>query len=336
MKRTTVLILALASRLYSAGGPTITNITNAALPSIDTPAGPIQLAPRTIATIFGTNLSSVTASTSPPWKSTLGGLEVHLRFTSVVIGNSTLPCNGDCEATAELIYVSPTQVNFVMPDTNGGFSRVILVKDGTRFDTVIHPDDPGNISVYGGGYADWAIFQVGYECLFSVSSNCGVSWNAGIQRAPLGAITDASGSLISASNPIRQGELLTAWLTGIAPLTLNSGTGLMQAKSPWSLGFGVAQNGKDFPNTLVAAGIAGPYGTFTATGIWTGESPEFVGLDQANVKFPTCTGVPKATAEKRYDVFLFWTGIESGTVVRTYAPFLVAPGDPDCQFQGIK
>jgi len=57
--------------------PTITNVTNAAIPAIDYPPVAVQHAPRSIATIFGTNLADSVVSTAPPWKTALGGTEVH-------------------------------------------------------------------------------------------------------------------------------------------------------------------------------------------------------------------------------------------------------------------
>lgn len=59
-------------------GQTIANVTNAAIPGLDLPPGTASLAPRSLATIWGISLADTTASTGPPWKTTLGGLEVHL------------------------------------------------------------------------------------------------------------------------------------------------------------------------------------------------------------------------------------------------------------------
>ena len=65
---------------------------------------------------------------------------------------------------------------------------------------------------------------------------------------------------------------------------------------------------------------------------WAGESPQFVGLDQVNLAFPTCTNDPPATTEKRYDAFLTYTNIETDTTVRLYLPFVIRIGDPDCRW----
>jgi hypothetical protein len=110
-------------------------------------------------------------------------------------------------------------------------------------------------------------------------------------------------------------------MTGLAGLSQNAQTGLLQQAVPDIQGFGIAQNGKDLPGV----GISG-------LSIWEGESPQYVGLDQVNAYFGVCPAKTLATTEKRYDAFLEWSSIESAymTVVRIYLPFLVAPGDPDC------
>jgi hypothetical protein len=114
---------------------------------------------------------------------------------------------------------------------------------------------------------------------------------------------------------------------------LNAATGLLEQTNPVPISFGVAQNGKDMPST-VAMGMEGEYGQFeTQAPSWAGESPQFVGLDQVNVAFPTCKNEPNAAVEKRYDAFLTYTSMETGTTVRIYLPFIVRPGDPDCQFR---
>jgi hypothetical protein len=76
--------------------------------------------------------------------------------------------------------------------------------------------------------------------------------------------------------------------------------------------------------------------------VWVGESSQFVGLDQANVLFPTCTTKTLATTEKRYDAFLSFLNayppngplpdVGWWAYVDLYLPFLVRVGDPDCFF----
>jgi uncharacterized protein (TIGR03437 family) len=109
-----------------------------------------------------------------------------------------------------------------------------------------------------------------------------------MHRGALGAVTDTNGRLITAQNPVHQGEMISLWATGLGELSKNAATGLLQQGNPLSVGFGVAQNGKDVPTTI-GSGMEGQYGLFESKAAqWSGESPQFVGLNQINVAFPTC------------------------------------------------
>jgi hypothetical protein len=189
MLRYALLCLALVPVAFGQAAPSIANVTNAAMPSLDYPPNSIHLAPRSIATIFGTNLASTTASTTPPWKTTLGGIEVHLAHDTCF--------DSSCDLIASLVYVSPIQINFLVPD-NGSTScttctpiayRVVLVKDGQRIDNRSYIlGGPGRLIIDPYYIADYnVVFQVGYDCLFSYSTSdpasCGLSWTPGQHRA---------------------------------------------------------------------------------------------------------------------------------------------------------
>jgi len=320
----------------------IANVTNAAVPGLDNPPATVTLAPRSMATIFGSNLADSIVGSPSPWSSTLGGAEVHLASDTCF--------DASCDLIANLIYVSPAQINFLVPETTaaGPVSyRIVLLRDGQRIDDQSYMlGGPGRLIVDPSGAADSSVvFEVGYDCLFSSSlidpASCGLSWSTGQDRAPLGAITDAiSGELISSQNPVYQGRLITLWMTGLAGgVALDSQTGLQTGKKITPLGFGVAQFGKDIEGTLGVVPATAPntpstpIGTFMSpTPLWAGESPQFVGLDQVNVAFPTCANVPAATSEKRYDAFLTYTSLQTGVTSRIYIPFDVRVGDPDCQW----
>jgi hypothetical protein len=190
--------------------------------------------------------------------------------------------------------------------------------------------DPFDIADYN------VVFQTGYDCLYSYSlsdpGSCGLSWSQGQHRAPSGAVTDAAGQLISSQSPVHQGQVIILWVTGLrGGVALDSADGLWEqpAFERAKVGFGIAQFGEDIASTI-ASGFEGLYGTFTTPmPLWAGESPQFEGLDQINVNFPTCAGQPSAT-EKRYDAFLTYTSVETLTTVRVYLPFVIAIGDPDC------
>lgn len=313
--------------------PSITNITNAAIPAIDYPPGPVHLVPGSIASIFGTNLADSTVSISPPWQTALAGTEVHLIVEYISLGNANVPCGGTCELVAELLYASPTQINFVVPSAPAyETSRVVLIRDGTRFDNV--SNGPGVVLLDASG-GDSAVFGIGYDCLFSFSltdpSSCGLSWS-GQNRALVGAVTDASGRLINFQNPISQGQIIVVYFTGLSGLMLDASTGLLDVAHPGPLGFGIAQYGNDIPATVMSL-FGFQYGLVsTPVPLWVGQSPQFVGLDQINVNFPVCSIATKATVESRYDAFLNFTSATTGTTARIYLPFLVRVGDPNCSW----
>lgn len=324
----------------------IANVTNAAVPGLDNPPATVTLAPQSMATIFGTNLSDSIVVSPSPWSSPLGGTEVHLARDACF--------DTSCDLIADLIYVSPAQINFLVPDTTATGPipyRVVLMRDGQRIDDQgAMTGGPGRVIIDPSGAADSSVvFEVGYDCLFSSSlsdpASCGLSWSAGQDRAPLGAITDAvTGQLISSQNPVYQGRLITLWMTALkGGVALDSQTGLQTGKTMAPVGFGVAQFGKDIEGTLGVETPAAPdtpsipVGTFMSpTPLWAGESPQFVGLDQVNVAFPTCVNAPAATSEKRYDAFLTYTSATTGATSRIYIPFDVRIGDPDCQWASTK
>jgi hypothetical protein len=375
-----LLVCVLPALSQAPSIPSITNVTNAAIPAIDIPPKTAQLAPRSIATIFGTNLADDVVPTAPPWPQTLGGTEVHIVFDTIILNNFRLTCDWrsdpSCEITAMLTYASPTQINFVTPDayitaSNGNTApvlkvgRIVLIRDGVRVDARYDlSSGPGYVTVDPFGYTrNPAVFGVGNDCLFSFSlmdpSSCGLQvvdyWDgiSGLfsfglpdppacgsscspnpHRALLGAVTDAAGQLITSQNPVRQGQPITLWMTGLIGLSPDPNTGSVQQVNPTPVGFGVAQNGSDIPATVTYDGFDGVnVGLFkTPPPVLAGESFQFVGLDQVLVNFPACVAATQATVEKRYDAFMEFVNI-AGTTARIYLPFLVSPGDSDCQSQ---
>jgi uncharacterized protein (TIGR03437 family) len=312
--------------------PSIIAITNGALPGMDAHV-PVRLQPRSMATIFGSNLSTATASTTPPWVTTLGGIQVHLVPLYTGCGTANPPANLSCELIANLIYVSPIQINFIVPDVlPSAYGQqelvvdVILLQSGQRLDTHYS----FSISPVG----DFAVFQVGYDCDFSLSLSypdaCGYSGAPGQNKVPIGAVTDVSGTLVTSQNPIHQGNIIILWATGIPGLSLDTTTGLLQQQNPDPMTFGIAQSNQNSANNVLNQDWK------VQTPLWAGESPQYVGLDQINLIFPSCAGAA-ATTEQRYDIILSFhapsadsnLGIGFATL---YMPFLIGPGEATCQF----
>lgn len=319
-------LLALAVSGFGQAAPSITAITNAALPALDAHL-PTRLKPRSLATIFGSNLANSTASSIPPWPKSLGGTELHLVPLFTGCGTPNPPVGVSCELIADLTYVSSTQINFVTPDVlaaaygqNELLLKVVIVRDGLRFDSLL--------SFYITPVGDFVLFQVGFDCEFSLSlahpETCGYSVSPGNNRVPIGAVTDASGRLITSQNPIHQGESISMWATGIGVLTLNPASGLLQQNNPAKITFGIMQPG------LFNLNWKSPMPS------WAGESPQFVGLDQINILFPPCTGLA-ATTEQRYNLFISFQAPSADKnlgigFAELYMPFIISSGEPTCQF----
>lgn len=71
-------------------------------------SGTYPVAPGSIVTMFGSNLALTTeAASSRPLPTTLGGIRVHVRYRAAYSDSS--------DRVAQLLYVSPTQINFLMP-----------------------------------------------------------------------------------------------------------------------------------------------------------------------------------------------------------------------------
>src|SRR5579872_2223946 len=242
-------LLLLAATCAWTQSPVITNITNAAIPSLDNPPATLHLPARAMATIYGTNLADSVVTASDGWVNNLAGTEVHLAADNCA--------DASCDLVAQLIYVSPTQINFIVPANAASQSvayRIVLIRDGVRIDNPNYlQDGPGRLVIdsplSGTDLNDYnLVFQVGYDCLYSFSQAnpaiCGVSNDAGPNRAPLGAITDTYGRLISSANPAHQGQILTLWMTALhGNLVASPQSGLLEQAYPDPVAFGVADSG---------------------------------------------------------------------------------------------
>jgi len=128
---------------------------------------PGPLAPDSFATVFGTNLATVTQAIPMPYPATFSG-------TSVTFTDS----NGVARQ-APLAYVSPGQVNYIVPDgTASGQATVTVASGQTSYSAAvpIAAIDPG-IFIFGGtnlAAADVDVVSGGtqtYENVYSVDSS---------------------------------------------------------------------------------------------------------------------------------------------------------------------
>ena len=152
-----------------------------------------SLSPGSIATIFGTNLATSTAQAEAvPLPTSLG-------FATIAVNGVVAP----------IIYASPLQINFQIPNevSVGTASVVVDVGGGTiiPFSATVQAASPG-------------IFQFG--------SNRAVAQNP-------------DNSLNNSSNPVVAGGYITAYLTGIGPLDNPVADGAATPQAPLACNFAV-------------------------------------------------------------------------------------------------
>jgi uncharacterized protein (TIGR03437 family) len=239
------------------------------------------------ASIFGTSLSDQTYVSvgGAQWPQTLGQTTV-----MICVSIAVPPAPESC-SSPQLLYVSPTQINVLMPQLPiplpygaSGLGANVYVMTGVGVGQV-----SSNTLLFAllAGAAD--IFSVGYECpidgqaaagdLPAPGTNCALSSTNSGQPGimPLrGTITDTMGRLLDSANPAAVGGYYTIWLTG---LDLNAPGELLINLQGWQPPLpipGVGANGL----TQVKPTFAGP-------------SPQFPGMSQVNFQIPnTITGAP--------------------------------------------
>ena len=201
-----------------------------------------SVAPGEYVSIFGTGLSPTTLTAqSYPLQTNLGGVQVMV--------------NG---VAAPLDYVSPTQINLVVPvetPTNNSFATFQVINNGAS---------SNQVTVYTSGSAPG---------VFAITGN-------GIGAA---AVTHADGSLVTQNSPAVAGETLVLYVTGLGLVSPPVPDGAAAPPSPLSYvteAVGVQiqdQDGNLYPDTPVTPAFAGL-------------TPGFAGLYQINFVMPS--GVP--------------------------------------------
>ena len=153
------------------------------------------------------------------------------------LNGSSVTVNG---LAAPLAYVSGNQVNVIVPySVSGTTATVIVTNNGSGSNSVTVPlqrTAPGVFSADGSGTG-------------------------------LGAITHATGAVVTAQNPARRGETIVVYATGLGAVTPPAADGVP--------GSGTSAN-------AVAVTIAGQ----TASVAFAGLSPAYPGLYQVNVLIP--------------------------------------------------
>jgi len=228
VSRTLSLVVALVWRipLCAQGSPgstapayTGTTIVNSATSGAD------GLAPNTLATIYGTNLSyGGTDSVGALGSGTL--LPQEMAGVQVYVAGSPV----------SLYYVSPQQVNFLIPaNLRPGEVDLFVARDGTA-----------------GPHTSITLHDVG----------------PGLFESEPGVIiaTHADGSLVTQSHPAKSGETVTVYGTGFGPINPDAPVSIPVPITDIG-SFQVLVNGVALPATSVAAVCSVPYtpGLYEAT-----------------------------------------------------------------------
>jgi len=240
-------------------------------------------------TIFGTGLSdAVYQAQALPYPQKLGVTQVYLCNSAPVPlsqAQNVLDFLG-C-VPAALVYVSPSQVNLLipadmppkraLPGLDG--KAVFVVSVAGVLDQDASAALPVTIDLRD---PQPRIFTEGTDCLIDPryqdrSTVCGLTFDSlPGNHADRGAITDLQGNLISSSNPTKLGGWYTIWLTGMGTFT--------DGEAPE-------------PPTLVLTNVpvyGYPGDTWEYAEFAYAESPQFPGLYQVNFQVPVsiATGFP--------------------------------------------
>jgi uncharacterized protein (TIGR03437 family) len=206
-----------------------------------------SVAPGEFVSIFGTNLSNSTQTAqSFPLPTNFGGVQVLV--------------NG---VAAPIDYISPTQINFVMPYGTPAFSFA-------QFQVINGSAQSNMVTLYTAASAPG---------VFSFTSSGGNNFAPGVGPA---AVTHANGSVVTQASPAAAGETLVLYLTGLGAVSPAVGDGLPAPSSPLSH---VVDNeiGVDIQDTK--------FNLYPSTSItYAGLAPGFAGLYQINFVVPS--GVP--------------------------------------------
>lgn len=196
------------------------------------------VAPGSVATIFGASLTSdVTTGPASPLAQTLGGVTVR-------VGDRFMP----------LFFVSPTQINFQIPDDLGtGDQRATVSSQGL-------PD---------------------VQATFTVVRNApGIFANV-VKDDSFAVAVHEDGSAVTADSPARRGELLTLYGTGFGPTDHSRPVGFaVQADPPLLI--------VDAPSVMIGDGSVAAENAFAVPGRVAIDAVQFRLGDTA----PTGTNAP--------------------------------------------
>ncbi len=204
------------------------------------------LAPNTIGSIYGANLAFSTAAVGQ--SDILGGT------LPIMLGTSETRVYID-DSPAALYYVSPTQINFLVPpDLAPGPASIYVEVDGTE-----GLDGPAQLTL---ARVSPALFQVPEP-------------TSDLQIA---VATEADGSLLTTVSPAKPGNIVILWATGLGE-TAPPASGFQLPTAAASLVAGANLS-------ILLDGVAVDPSAIDYAGV----APGFAGLYQINLTLPVSTG----------------------------------------------
>jgi len=206
MPRKWLVLAVLAGGGAWAQGPPPVYTADGIVNASDYSSGPF--APNSVLSIFGSNLSWYTMA----WSG--GTLTSNLGGTSVYVDNKP----------ASVLYVSPSQVNFIVPDSEPPGSAMVYLDRETA--------TAGDVTISMANAAP-ALFDTGTG--FAIA-------------------THADGTLLTGASPAQPGEIIVVYATGLGPATPNLAPDEIPeaaASIEWLSTLTVALNGTALPTDLI-------------------------------------------------------------------------------------
>jgi uncharacterized protein (TIGR03437 family) len=220
-----VLALATCARADLSGSGNAPSYSAASIVNAATQT-PGPLAPNTIATVYGTNLSWDEYAIAPADLNG-GSLPQSVHGVTVFVGG----------LATSIFYVSPTQINFLIPYELGtGSAKIFVARDGVR-----GPDATVQLNNSSPGFFEW-------------SGNLAIAEHV-------------DGSIVSPDSPAVAGEIIVLYAAGLGHTAPNTQSGRLVQQAAWiaspaSLQILLDGNPIPSPNILYAGltpGFAGLY-----------------------------------------------------------------------------
>ena len=219
------------------------------------------ISPGSIMAVFGHDMAAwVEAASLRPLPTALGGAVLVFHGQNIAALSATSPFGFDGEVRAPAFFASPGQINAMVPWELAELEQATLtvqvgpaVSDPITVD--LTPYTPGFFTLGEDGQAAVVIANTG-----------------GIVPAAVGSLPGV------VTRPVRRGEFISIWCTGLGPVTNPPATGLPTGVPP-----PLTTN----PSMITIGGVE-------ARVTFSGLSPGFVGLYQVNVRVPE--GAPSGDA----------------------------------------